>query len=209
MKVNGLLNPSLRISSPWSTPQSTRPSSSIHAKGQWGLLGGSSHSDKGGANAKPSKLANLAQSSRGAFGKRISQQIKVPSKLDSVTRLAALSSGARSKVPGPMPKSIISRNELTTMPSDDSVQVNVMESDDVKPSTDPCADHLLGHPSVVANSLFHLWVVPKGMADSLLRIHANPYLLIVSNEASIQKAFTSASPDDIVQAAQNRPKGFS
>jgi hypothetical protein len=212
VKVNGLLNLSSRISSSWSTPQFTRPSSSsILARGQWGLLGGSSNPDKGGTSTKPSKLASLAQSSRGAFGKRVSQQqINIPSKLDSVSRLAALSSGASSKkVPAIPPKSVTNRNEHVVTPSGNGSQNNVMESDDVKPSTDPCADHLLGYPSVVANSLFHLWVVPQGVADSLLRIHANPYLLIVPNETSIQTAFSSASPDDVIQATQKRAKGSS
>ena len=51
--------------------------------------------------------------------------------------------------------------------------------------------------------------MPQDVANSLLRIYANPYLLTVSSAAQLQKAFATASPDDIVRNAQLPGKGIS
>ena len=51
--------------------------------------------------------------------------------------------------------------------------------------------------------------MPQDVANSLLRIYANLYLLTVSDETQLQKAFFTSSPDDIVRNAQLPSKGIS
>ena len=176
--------------------------------GQWGLLGGSSHPDKGGVGGKPSKLASLARSNRGAFGKRSSQQQKQGSgKLDSVLRLATLGSSSRTQElvpPDSTTPAIVQVEPITSQLNEEPR--HILESK-VEASTDPPVTQLWAQPSVLANSLFTLWVMPRDVANSLVRIYANPYLLTVSNEAHLKTAFSNPSPDDIVQNARLRSKG--
>ena len=180
----------------------------MRRRGQWGLLGGSSNLNMGNPRTKPSKLANLARSSRGAFDKKGSrQQNEATKRFDSVSRLAALSSGIASQTLSNTPPTI-PRVEPVSIPSKVDLQPNVLEPANVQAFTDPLADHLLAQPSPFANSLFHFWVTPQDVANSLLRLYANPYLLTVSNEDQLQKAFSTKSPDDIVQNARLHNKGI-
>ena len=179
----------------------------MRAHGQWGLLGGSSNQDKSNAKPKSSKLAKLAQSNRGAFERKgIQRQKQDLGGFESVSRLASLSSSARpqSKLSALPSTETPSAPEPTTQPGITDATTSLIESEDVKASTDLRADHLLAEPSTLANSLFHLWVAPSIAADSLLRIYADPYLLTVSDPSQLQKAFSTASPDDVVRNAQNK-----
>ena len=203
------------ISNSQSTLQSSQKPSSRDAIslrrgcGQCGLLGGSSNPDKGSVKTKPSKLASLARSSKGAFDKRSSrQQYDHSSRLASISRLAAFNSGSKSEQP-PTPPPNFPQSERPSDSSTEDARSDVPNPIDVNRLTDPHADHLLAQPSTLANSLFQLWVVPQDVANSLLRIYANPYLLTVSNEAQLQKAFSTASPDDVVRNAQLPRKGIS
>lgn len=176
--------------------------------GQWGLLGGSSSPDKGNVKTKPSKLASLARSSKGAFDKRSPrQQYDHSSRLASVSRLAALNSGSKSEQPL-TPTPYVPQSGRPSDSSNDDTNADVPDSINVNALTDPHADHLLAQPSILANCLFQLWVVPQDVTNSLLRIYANPYLLTVSNETQLQKAFSTASPDDIVRNARLPSKGM-
>lgn len=201
---------STKISSPWSTLQSSERPIGVatglkRGSGQWGLLGGSSNSEKA-PKAKSSKLSNLARSSRGAFDKRVSKLLANSSnRLDSVSRLASLNTGSRSQH-SPVAEAIVPETKPISNPVVANLQSNLLESTDVKAFTDPSADHLIAQPSLFADSLFHLWGVPQDVANSLLRIYANPYLLTVTNEAQLRKAFSTSSPDDIVRNAQLRKR---
>lgn len=169
--------------------------------GQWGLLGGSSSSEKA-PKSKSSKLANLARSSRGAFDKRGSKlHANSSTRLDSVSRLASLNSGSRSQR-SPVAEVTVPETRPISSLVIVNPQSDALESTNVKAFTDPSADHLIAQPSLFADSLFHLWGVPQDVANSLLRIYANPYLLTVTNEAQLRKAFSTSSPDDIVRNAQ-------
>jgi hypothetical protein len=108
--------------------------------------------------------------------------------------------------PPPSAAVVVSQTQPASKPVNDNVRVDVHESTDVKAFTDPHADDLLAQPSPLADSLFHLWAMPQDVANSLLKIYTNPYLLTVSNEAQLQEAFSTASPDDIVQNTQLRGK---
>ena len=200
-------------SSLWSVVQTT-PSSKVVSfilggRGQCGLSGGSSGQGKEGSKTKPSKLANLARSSRGAFEKKgLSLQKEPTLKFESVARLASLS--AASRLPqSPADRVVVPENRLEVSPIRETrfPDAPISEHEPTEASTDPAPGRLLERPSLFANSLCHLWVVPQDAADILLRIHANPYVLTVSNESQLQKAFSTASPDDVVRNAQRRPKG--
>jgi len=179
----------------------------MRAHGQWGLLGGSSNQEKSNAKTKSSKLAKLAHSSRGAFERRgIQRQNQDLGSFESVSRLASLSSSTRpqSQLSAPSRTETPSVPEATVQPNIIDATTSLIESEAVKASTDLCADHLLAEPSTLANSLFRLRVAPKNAADSLLRMYADPYLLIVSDQSQLQKAFSTASPDDVVRSAQSK-----
>lgn len=178
----------------------------MRGSGQWGLLGGSSNPGKSTTKPKPSKLANLARSSRGAFDNRETKQQTVSSRLDSVSRLASLNTASRSQQL-PVDSNLAPRTEPLPILVNDDVQADISKPSDVNPFTDPSAD-LLALPSLLASSLFRLWVVPEDVASSLLRIYANPYFLIVANETQLRKAFSTSSPDDAVRSAQLRGKGI-
>lgn len=75
-------------------------------------------------------------------------------------------------------------------------------------SVGPSSDRLLAEPSLLANSLFQFWVVPREAADSLLGIYANFVLLASGGNAQLNSAFSSASPDDIVRNAQRQNRGI-
>jgi hypothetical protein len=213
VQVGGLLHPCSRISCPSSSLDPVCSSSSketpsmMRARGQSGLLGGSSRQDKPNATPKSSKLAKLAQSSRGAFEKKaILRQKQDSSSFESVSRLAALSLGSRPPNPSTAVKSETIPEARSQPSAADSIPRVEDESEDLKASTDLRADHLLAEPSMLADSLFRLWIVPKNAADSLSRIYADPYLLTVSDQSQLQNAFSTSSPDDVVQRAQLRGK---
>ena len=197
------------ISSARSTFQSQKPSSGAVVSlrrgcGQWGLLGGSPNPDKASVKTKTSKLATLARSSKGAFDKR--QQYHPSSRVASISRLAALNSGSKSESSTPPPK--VTQSERSSDSSREDAPTYISDSIDINVLTDPHADHLLAQPSILANSLFQLWVMPRDVANSILRIYANLYLLTVSDKSQLQKAFSSSSPDDIVRNAQLPRKGI-
>jgi hypothetical protein len=127
--------------------------------------------------------------------------------LASISRLAALNSGSKSE-PSPPPPNVPQSNQPSDSSNED-VRTYIPDFNDINALTDPHADHLLAQPSTFANSLFQLWVMPQDVANSLLRIYANLYRLTVSDETQLQKAFFTASPDDIVQNAQLPSKGMS
>lgn len=168
--------------------------------GQWGLLGGSS-SGRGGNRGKPSKLANLARSSRGVFDKTASTS--APStRLGSVSRLATLASRSQTVTPIPSPPP-----RPASLPPTQVDTSALKESPPKQPPLDPIPSHLLSTPSLLADSLYYLSLIPRQAAASILNIQANPYLLIGATKAQVQTAFANPSPDDIVQKAQSQSKG--
>lgn len=180
----------------------------MRARSQWGLLGGSAHQEKSNIKPKSSKLAKLAQSSRGAFERKgIERQKQDIGPFESVSRLASLTSSSRPQIrpiaPPPNNK-MASPTGCTTETSAPEPPSSLVDTEDVKASTDLRAAHLLAEPSTLADSLFRLWVAQKNAPDSLLRICADPYLLTVSDQSHLQKAFSTASPDDIVRSAQSK-----
>ena len=178
----------------------------MRAHGQWGLLGGSSHLENPNPKLKSSKLAKLAQSSRGTFERKgILRQKNDLNSLDSVSRLASLNSTNRNRIlPSEPDTETPYVAERTSQVSAAEPSTSPIEFKDIQASTDLRADHLLAEPSTLANSLFHLWVAPKTAADSLLRIYADLYPLTVSDQSQVQKAFSGASPDDVVRSAQSK-----
>jgi hypothetical protein len=167
--------------------------------GQWGLLGGSA-TGRGSTRGKPSKLASLARSSRGAFDKSASTP-SPSTRLGSVSRLAALSSRSQSVTPVPSPSP---RPPSPLRPQlDDPV---LPEASPKQTAPDPIPTHLLSTPSLLADSLYYLSLIPRQATASLCNLQANPYLLIGSTKAQVQKAFSNPSPDDIVQKAQSKTK---
>jgi len=180
----------------------------MRARGQWGLLGGSSHQDKLNVKSKSSKLAKLAQSSKGAFERKGIQRKKQDiGTFESISRLASLTSSSCPHIlpaaPPPTNK-MASGADPVAETSDLDPPNSLIDSEDVKAPTDLRAAHLLAEPSTLADSLFRLWVAEKNAPDSPLRIYADPYLLTVSDQSQLQKAFSTASPDDIVRSAQSK-----
>ena len=186
----------------------------MRARGQWGLLGGSSHHEKSDIKPKSSKLSRLAQSSRGAFERKGTQRQKQDiGTFQTVSRLASLTSSSRPQIQPTKP----SPNNKMASPTDPTTETSapdppnppnsLLDTEDVKVSSDLRAAHLLAEPSTLAGSLFRLWVAQKDAPDSLLRLYADPYLLTVSDQSQLQKAFSTASPDDIVRSSQS--KGYS
>jgi hypothetical protein len=171
------------------------------------LLGGSSNARN--AKARPSKLASLAKSTRGAFEKKEIQQKAPSSSLGSVARLSSLSSNARPKNDSASlpPAQTPLQEPSSTVVTDGSGHVD-HHPRSVEPSTDPRADDLLAQPSTLAKSLCHISVIPHSSARLLLKIHANTSLLTAGSEGQLKNAFAAPSPDDIVQNAQRRVKGF-
>jgi hypothetical protein len=163
--------------------------------GKGGLLGGSS---------KPtSKLANLAKSSRGTFGKR-GLRTDETGKLTSVSRLSTLTSAGR-RIPVQESSDIASGStvELPVERKDSPATVAVPAS----PPTEPRRD-LLSPPSSLACSLFQVILPQEHKTDFLCRIYADFYPL-----TDVQTAFATASPDDVVRNAQRgtrriTPVGF-
>lgn len=76
-----------------------------------------------------------------------------------------------------------------------------------EPPPDPSFYHLLAQPSILAKSLFHSWILPNHAANSLTGINTDPFMLIVTKESRLSDAFSTPSPDDVVQNAQMRSKG--
>ena len=180
----------------------------MHARGQWGLLGGSSHHEQSNMKPKSSKLAKLAQSSKGAFERKgIHRQKQDPGTFESVSRLSSLSLSSRpqlQRTKPPLVKDIVPATEPKVEASPSDPMHHPIESENRNASTDLRAADLLADPSTLADSLFRIWVAPENTPDSLLRIYADPYLLTVSDQAQLQKAFSSASPDDVVRSAQSK-----
>jgi len=201
---------SSRISSPGSALKSlpNAAENSLRACGQWGLLGGSSKMRKEAPKPKPSKLATLARSSRGAFEKKIdaNRDSAATVNLESVARLSSLSS-RRPPVGAPV---------LSQPPSKDptdSIKVQEFSQEATslgksQSSTDLCSDNLFALPSCFATSLFYSYIMPRGVAESLLKIYTNPFLLTGTDEAQLKRAFATASPDDVTQNALLRNKGI-
>lgn len=180
----------------------------MRARGQWGLLGGSSHQEKSNTKPKSSKLAKLAQSSRGAFERKGTQRQKQDiGAFQSVSRLASLTSSSRPQIQPTIPlpdNKMDSPTDPTTETSAPDLPNSLVDTEDVKASSDLRAAHLLAEPSTLAGSLFRLWVAQKIAPDSRLKIYADPYLLTVSDQSQLQKAFSTASPDDIVRSSQSK-----
>ena len=166
--------------------------------GQWGLLGGSSSGR--GNRGKPSKLANLARSSRGAFDK--STPASASTRLSSVSRLATLTS--KSQTCPTLPISNRRPSPPSIVPRTDSPALS--QTTPKQSTPDPIPFHLLSTPSLLADCLYYLSLVPRDAATSVLNIQANPFLLIGSTKAQVQKAFANPSPDDIVRKAQSQSK---
>jgi len=201
---------SSRISSPGSPFKSLpKPAeNSVRACGQWGLLGGSSKMSKEPAKQKPSKLAALARSSRGAFEKKLdANRVSAAGvNLESVVRLSSLSSR-------PPPPEVPVLAQTSSKDPTDSTKVDELSLEakslrQSESSIDPCSDNLLAPPSFFALSLFCSYVVPRGAAESLLKIYTNPLLLTGTGEAQLKKAFSTASPDDVTENALLRNKGI-
>lgn len=178
----------------------------MYRRGQWGLLGGSSLNPENPTKTRPSKLANLAKSSRGAFEKRSPRK---DIKLDSVSRLATLSSRGQKSLDVALAPSPPSEVESVALEKIESSAPETLKETTVKVTTGPSVDHLLTPPSFLADSLFQVWVKPKDVADPLMRIYADIYFLTVSNASQLQTAFSAPSPDDIVLKAQQQSKSSS
>jgi len=188
--MNPVIQPSV-----WILPTSRR------GWDRWGLLGGSSSGT--GNRGKQSKLANLARSSRGAFDK--SASTSASTRLSSMSRLATLTSKSQTRPTLPISNRRPSSPPL--IPQTDSPAL--LESTPKQSAPDPIPFHLLSPPSLLADCLYCLSLVPRDAATSAVNIQANPYLLIGSTKAQVRKAFANPSPDDIVQKAQSQSKSTS
>ena len=188
-------------------PASSSPKTEClqRGSGQWGLLGGSSNATR--AKPKLSKLASLAKSNRGASDKNGVQQKGLSYALDSVARLSSLSSKPRPNLSSSSSVAGVPEQEAASFIVDERPGRLDQPPNVVEAPTDHCADHLLAHPSTLADSLFHFWVVPQNTASLLLKIYANTSLLIVGGDAQSKDAFSTPSPDDVVQNAHQRNKG--
>lgn len=172
-------------------------------QGQWGLLGGSGKTGKAGRDdtrGKASKLASLAISNRRVVGKGSSSRHAVgKSELNSVARLASLSSSSESKTP-PTPEfdqGKIANLAMTGENVPRLAQIEALELQSSDDAPDPgCA--LLAEPSIVAESLFGVFVSPQHLS-ALLGSFTNLCSTVLKHN---HNPFASASPDDKVQTAQ-------
>jgi hypothetical protein len=194
---------SSRISSPWSalqSPSRTVAKNCVRGGGRGGLLGGSSNTKQATKSSKPSKLAKLARSSKGAF-----DQKGTSIRSSSSSRLASLKSGGQKVLDGPLLSNEAPQEQTPSQPIMETIKDIPHEIPLTSPG--PSSDHLIAQPSLLAKSLFQFWVVPHEAADSLLNIYANLYLFTAGNEAQLKSAFSTVSPDDIVKNAQRGNKG--
>jgi hypothetical protein len=136
-------------------------------------------------------------------------QLRGPSRLDAISRMSALKSGDQ-KVSNPhriYNASNAQEHEDLSQPGPKPRDDLLASYEETLTSVGPSSDRLLAEPSLLANSLFQFWVVPREAANSLLRIYANHFLVAAGSNAQLNSAFSSASPDDVVQNAQRQSKG--
>ena len=154
----------------------------------------------------PSKLASLARSNRGAFDKKGILRQRAAGNLNSVARLAALSSTP--PTPPTSPAAVVLLDDASSQATAHKVtESHISESNGAKAFTDPRPDHLLAQESSFANCLFRFHVAPQNAAHLLLGMYTNAHSLAAANDMQSKNAFSTPSPDDVVQRARRPNKG--